>query len=438
VPADVLALARGAHVTFRLPVGQGVDVSVSVVVAPEITFSLRTPLAAIARERHAAVALQFERWCAAVRRGGLNHKAPANENPEPLPPADEQVALTFESLWKRWERETKPAPSTISTWWGYVLQFRQHLGHDDPCRVTPDDVVAWKDSLLARGLSSVRDGHLAAIKALFNYAVANRLLKRNPAQGVTASRKPRAGNRRLPYDDDEVARLLLLADCAARTSRRWLPWLTAFSGARIGEVAQLWSNRVVVVDGIHVMKIAPAADGGTIKNIGSERDVPIHPVIIERGFLEFVRARGDGPLFYGAGRKKKRPANSRPPKHASKGVANHLASWIREQGFTNPRKDPNHALRHWFKSKCLKLGIQDSVVDAIQGHTHEDESADIYRHVTLEMMAEAINRIPVPTALAPQQPAPVHGPAGAGRTESAGVRQRAPTRASASLKKGLP
>lgn len=404
----MLALAGGRHVTFYLPVGQGAETPVAVTVGPEISLSLRTPIAILAKGRHAAIVLQFERWCHAVRAGQIEEPQQADDAAAPsLAAAGEQAPLTFDALWKRWEREVKPAPSTVSTWWGYVQQFQKHLGHDDPRRVTPDDVVAWKDALVARGLTSVRDGPLAAIKTLFNYGVANRLLKRNPAQSVTTARKSRAGKRRLPYDDSEVARLLSLSDHATRVSRRWLPWLIAFSGARVGEVAQLWGNRVVIVDGVHVMKIAPASDGGTLKNIGSERDVPIHPAVIKRGFLDFVRAKGAGPLFYGTGRKRKRKPNSRPPKHASKGIANHLASWIREQGFTNPRKDPNHALRHWFKSKCLKLGIQDSVVDAIQGHTHEDESADIYRHVTLEMMAEAINRVPVPTiSAAPMQADP--------------------------------
>ncbi|YBW37540.1 tyrosine-type recombinase/integrase [Nitrobacter sp. TKz-YC01] len=100
------------------------------------------------------------------------------------PSPDEQTPLTFEALWTRWEREAKPAPSTISTWWGYVAQFQRHLGHDDPRRVTVADVVVWKDALLARGLTSVRDGHLAAIKTLFNYGVRNRLLKANLCFGV--------------------------------------------------------------------------------------------------------------------------------------------------------------------------------------------------------------------------------------------------------------
>lgn len=390
MPADVLALAFGQRVTFRLPTGRSEGEPIVVTVRPEISFSLRTPIAILAKERHAAVVSQFERWCSAVRAG-----QPDQADDLSAPSPDEQTSLTFEALWARWEREAKPAPSTVSTWWGYVQQFERHLGHDDPRRVTPSDVVAWKDALLARGLTSVRDGHLAAIKTLFNYGVRNRLLKANPAEGLTAVRKAQAGKRRLPYTDDEVARLLALANRETRPSRHWLPWLTAFSGARVGEVAQLWGNRVVEIDGIPVMKIAPAADGGTIKNAGSERDVPIHSAIIERGFLDFVETKGGGPLLY-RGTPRTRPADGRPPKHASKGVANHLASWIREQGFSDPRKDPSHALRHWVKTKMLALGVPDSIVDAIQGHTLKGGAAATYRHISLRTMADAINRIPVP------------------------------------------
>jgi integrase len=386
----VLAFAEGQRVTFHLPTGRSEGAPIVITVRPEISFSLRTPIAMLAKERHAAIVSQFERWCSAVRVG---QSALAEDGSEPSP--DQQTPLTFEALWIRWEREAKPAPSTVSTWLGYVLQFERHLGHDDPRRVTADDVVGWKDALLARGLTSVRDGHLAAIKTLFNYAVRNRLLNANPAQGLTTARKAQAGTRRLLYDDDEVARLLSLADRETRPSRHWLPWLTALSGARVGEVAQLWGNRVVAIDGIPVMKIAPAADGGTIKNVGSERDVPIHPAIIDRGFLDFVRTKNGGPLFY-TGRKSKRSTTDRPPKHASKGVADHLASWIREQGFSDPRKDPSHALRHWFKTKCLALGMPDSVVDAIQGHTLKGGAAATYRHISLRTMADAIDRLPVP------------------------------------------
>ncbi len=209
-----------------------------------------------------------------------------------------------------------------------------------------------------------------------------------------------------------------LADRETKKSDRyWLPWLAALSDARIGEMAQLWGCHVLKTDGIDVMQIAPAPDGGSLKNEVSERRVPIHPALIERGFLDFVLSKGAGPLFYGGGRKGISPSARRGTKrtrgaklspkatdsdtlavkrHASKGVTNHLAAWIRENGFTDKRKAPNHALRHWFKNACRRAGVLDSVADDIQGHSGKRGEADRYRHADIAVMYDAVRRIPVP------------------------------------------
>ena len=39
------------------------------------------------------------------------------------------------------------------------------------------------------------------------------------------------------------------------------------------------------------------AGGGFTQNVNSERTVPVHPALIERGFLQFAKAVGSGPLF---------------------------------------------------------------------------------------------------------------------------------------------
>lgn len=304
--------------------------------------------------------------------------------------AKAKTKATLSDLFESWQRERGPAPSTVITWRGYVRGFREHLGHEDIHKVKKADVIAWKDKLIDAGYSArgIKYGHIAAISALFSYAVDNEILEVNPAKGVKLTLKRTAGTKMLAYTDEEAGRILAMADEEKAPAKRWLPWLLAFSGARVGELAQLWGNRIVEAGGCHVMKIAPAEDGGTLKNEGSEREVPLHPAIIKRGFLDFVRQRGDGPLFYG-----KRGSGKR---HPSKAVANHLAAWIRDQGFADARKAPNHAFRHWFKSACVHAGVQDSVADAIQGHVGNRGEADRYRHVSIAVMAEAIQRIPLP------------------------------------------
>jgi hypothetical protein len=108
------------------------------------------------------------------------------------------------------------------------------------------------------------------------------------------------------------------------------------------------------------------------------------------GFLHFVEERGMGPLFY------QRTSGDPNKKHASKGVCSRVAAWIRAQpGFQDPRKAPNHAFRHWFKTELGALGVPDSLSDAIVGHGKKSE-ADRYRHYTVHTKAPVVNRVQVP------------------------------------------
>jgi integrase len=156
----------------------------------------------------------------------------------------------------------------------------------------------------------------------------------------------------------------------------------------------LWGEGVKIEDGVPYLEIRPAPDGGTLKNVHSERRVPLHPALIEAGFLDFVKARGKGPLFY------RKSSGDPTKKHASKGVTNHLAEWIRAQGFEDERKAPNHAFRHWWKTTLARVGVQDSVADALQGHAGRTV-ASTYRHFDLKTRARELARIPVPVEKSP-------------------------------------
>ncbi len=114
------------------------------------------------------------------------------------------------------------------------------------------------------------------------------------------------------------------------------------------------------------------------------------PAIIDQGFMEFVESRGTGPLFYN------RTSGDRNKKHASKSVCNRVAAWVRQQdGFDDPRKAPNHALRHWFKTTLGALEVPDSMSDSIVGHGKRSE-ADTYRQYTVRMKAAVLGKVQVP------------------------------------------
>lgn len=79
----------------------------------------------------------------------------------------------------------------------------------------------------------------------------------------------------------------------------WVPLLAVYSGARREEICGLETADVSAVDGIPVLHIRPNARRG-LKNPQSERIVPVHPHLVELGFLDFAdkqREAGHTDLF---------------------------------------------------------------------------------------------------------------------------------------------
>lgn len=86
-----------------------------------------------------------------------------------------------------------------------------------------------------------------------------------------------------------------------RGYRFWLPLVAAFSGCRLNEIAQLRVDDVVDMNGIPVLRITDRGEGQSLKTRASERLVPVHPELIEVGFLRYiekVKAKGKDLIFH--------------------------------------------------------------------------------------------------------------------------------------------
>lgn len=280
-----------------------------------------------------------------------------------------------------------------------IDSFLKHLRHEDAARVTRKDVLDWREKLMAeKSAKTVSDIYLSTIRSLFAWAVENERLKVNVAATVKQPKPRRVRAREAGYTDAEAVAVLI----AARTyepnadetgriretpeavrSKRWVPILTAFSGARVSEITQLRKQDVRKEGNAWVMRITP--DAGTVK-AGGYRDVPLHPQIIAEGFLTFLEGQGDGPLFHSA---------TDPARYAAAAQrrSNKLANWLRDSGLTPEGLQPNHAWRHRFKTQARTLGVGDRIADALQGHAPRTAS-DNYGDVTLDARIAAINRLP--------------------------------------------
>jgi integrase len=187
-----------------------------------------------------------------------------------------------------WAREVTPKPATRDQWGRYIKDLEQVTGVADPSALSRNDVVKWKDRLLERGDSpkTVNDSKLAAVKAVLKWAVDNGKVTVHVAQGVSVHRKAKPGKRMEGFDDKQAAAILAAAEEARSPVYRWIPLLCALSGARVAEIAQLGGEDVRETDGIWHMQIR--AEAGSVKNVTSERDVPL-PYLISSGFLNFAK-----------------------------------------------------------------------------------------------------------------------------------------------------
>jgi integrase len=142
---------------------------------------------------------------------------------------------------------------------------------------------------------TIRDGKLAPVRAILRWAVDNRRLGSNPAERITVDVKTAAGTKKRSLSDQEAVLVLRAARLETNPVRRWVPWVCAYSGARLSEVCQLRREDIVCLEGVWCMRLVPEA--GSLKTANAERTVPLHPALVAEGFLRFVEAVPGGPLF---------------------------------------------------------------------------------------------------------------------------------------------
>src|SRR5262249_10482052 len=127
-------------------------------------------------------------------------------------------------------------------------------------------------------------------------------------------------------------------------------------------------HRAVWRAAIPAARLRLTPEAGTIKT-GATRTIPIHELLIAQGFVDFVRTRGDGPLFYNPENTAKGiadPTNPRRPRAVK--TRERLATWVRKIGVKDPQVRPNHAWCHTFKQIAERHHISEKVSDEITGH----------------------------------------------------------------------
>ena len=306
-------------------------------------------------------------------------------------------------VFEGYAKEVQLAPATSKRWRPVMDALVRHLGHDDVGRISAADIVSWKEALLSeldpegkpmRGARTVREVFLAAVKAVLSWGVSNGRLAENPAAKVTV-RVPKRAHLRDPDFTEAEVKLILTNALLPQSghlapehalARRWVPWLCAYTGARVNEITQLRAEDVRQVSGTWTIRITPEA--GSQKN-NRARVVPLHSHLVSQGFPEVATAKGNGPLFYNPQRGR---GGSTGNPHYKK-VGERLAAWVRTIGVSDPAVQPNHAWRHLFKSRARNAGMDPDAREAIPGHAPGTEGRR-YGVNDIPFLAREIEKLP--------------------------------------------
>jgi integrase len=337
----------------------------------------------------------LEQVSAAVRQGNLvlMERAAGDYSPDPLAHRFPEVPaltattlrgrgkLTMAALFERWEKhpeQQNTSPDTKRRYKGVFAAVSKFLGNPDAREVSSADLQRYVEARMEAAENplsprAARDVHKAALSSVYGWATTKATLtgiKANPAAGVGIKVVKARATRQKGLTDAEAHRLVDAAlavqavEAQPRTlhaARRWATLVCFYTGSRIGAVAQLRSEDVSVHPDGAMIRFTPEAGEG-IK--GDARVVPVHPRLVELGFLAFVKAAPLGPLFYNPSQRRR--ANARIPQGDL--VARELAEWAGTVVAAPDLGKVLHAIRHRFMTCCRHAGIEEQYVEAIAGH----------------------------------------------------------------------
>lgn len=346
---------------------------------------------------------------------------------------DAASARTMSEVFEAWATTQPPeARKLVDEWRTAVRRFTNLFGDVDVAQVTSDMVRSFRDAMrrmpsrpkkdiaeldVRKQIAIARDENLrtlqgptigklvSGIRVILAHAVDPlRLIKSNPASGVSVTDATSDSDARLPFEPDELRKifgrgLVQLGRERLSDSEFWLLLLAPLTGARIEEMGKLRPNNIRQERGIDYIAIErdpravrrkEAAEGKASKRAKREasyRHIPVHWLLKEAGFLTFVerqRERGAEWLFDDLDADK---YGSR-----SKNVSRRLIRGIRAIGIKEEEK-VFYSFRHAMKRACRNTSMKEEIADLLAGHAPAHIGRKYGAGADLHVLRDAVDMI---------------------------------------------
>ncbi len=327
--------------------------------------------------------------------------------PEPLSvPLSSAKAggVSLDELFDDWARFDPNRPKrTLEDVELVIKEFKRLIGNKPADTIERTDIGRFRDCLLGQGLKPGTVGKkVTFLSTLFNVGIDNGKLKINPAQRTLIPK----GNQlqRQPFELNELKTIFdsPLYTQGKQLTRKvgtagvWVPLLALYQGCRVEELCQLLVEDLREVDGVWCLAIDDVSGGEgelkRLKNGTSRRRLPLHPVVLEAGLLDYHQSVKE------AGHKRLFPTlkTDRFGKYSA-AFSKAFMKYLRDDlGIKDSRK-VFHSFRHTFRDACREAGLDEELADALMGHSNTQKMGRRYgSSFSISSLKKAIDKISYP------------------------------------------
>lgn len=170
---------------------------------------------------------------------------------------------------------------------------------------TIDEIIEMKPES-TMSVSTVKS-YIETVSTFYKWCKKNRYVPDNPFEALRVRKSKNAKAENEERDPWDYHQLEMIFNHDVFTKRQllhphyyWLPLIGLFTGARMNEICQLYTDDIIETNGVHLFKITDERPDQRLKNSNSRRVVPIHSELIRLGFLgyvEYVQALSHPRLF---------------------------------------------------------------------------------------------------------------------------------------------
>jgi integrase len=233
--------------------------------------------------------------------------------------------------------------------------------------------------------------YLICVNGFFGWLFQHEYIEKNPAHHLLLPKNKKLQEERKAYTVEEIELIIkeVVAFKDASPAKYWTPVISIYSGLRLNEICQLRVADIVYYDKVPCFDINDNSEDKSLKTASSARIIPVHPALVELGFIKYVeglRAKNVVRVF---------------PELTKQRIAGYgamIGKWFsvfNRQYVTQDKKKTFHSIRHSVANELKQLQVPSEVTSELLGHKLHSITMNRYgKRYRPKVLLDAIKMLP--------------------------------------------